>query len=65
MSKVLVAFFSASGVTRRPAQKIAIALKGDIFEIEPVDLYTDEDLNWLNQDLKLLKKLIILMIMIL
>ena len=50
MSKVLVAFFSASGVTRRPAQKIAIALKGDMFEIEPVDLYTDEDLNWLNKN---------------
>ena len=50
MSKVLVAYFSASGVTRRPAQKIAIALNGDIFEIEPVDIYTNEDLNWLDRN---------------
>ena len=38
MSKVLVSYFSASGVTRSVAQRIATAINGDIFEIEPVDM---------------------------
>jgi len=49
MSKVLVSYFSASGVTRGVAQRIATAIDGDIFEIEPVEKYTDEDLNWMNK----------------
>jgi len=49
MSKVLVSYFSASGVTRGVAQRIATAIDGDIFEIEPVEKYTDEDLNWMSK----------------
>ncbi len=49
MSKVLVTFFSASGVTRNVAEKIARAVDGDLFEIEPVEPYTDADLNWMNK----------------
>ena len=49
MSKVLVSYFSASGVTRGVAQRIATAIEGDIFEIEPVEKYTNEDLNWMNK----------------
>lgn len=49
MSKVLVSYFSASGVTRGVAQRIATAINGDIFEIEPVEKYTDEDLNWMSK----------------
>ena len=49
MGKVLVSYFSASGVTKRVAEKIAISVKGDIFEIEPVNKYTKEDLNWKNE----------------
>ena len=49
MSKVLVSYFSASGVTRKVAQRIATAIEGDIFEIEPVEKYTNEDLNWMNK----------------
>ena len=49
MNKVLVAYFSASGVTKGVAEKIAEAVKGDLFEIEPVEKYTKEDLNWLNK----------------
>ena len=41
MSKVLVSYFSASGVTKRVAEKVATAINGDLFEIEPVDKYTD------------------------
>ena len=45
MSKVLVCYFSASGVTKR----VASAINGDLFEIEPVEKYTDEDLDWTNK----------------
>ena len=46
MSKVLVSFFSASGVTKEVASKIAEYTGGDLFEIEPVNTYTNEDLDW-------------------
>ncbi len=49
MGKVLVSYFSASGVTKGVAEKIAKALDGDLFEIEPVEKYTDEDLDWTNK----------------
>lgn len=49
MSKVLISYFSASGVTKRVAQKIANVINGDLFEIEPVDKYTEEDLDWTNK----------------
>ena len=49
MSKVLVSYFSASGVTRGVAQRIATAIEGAIFEIEPVEKYTNEDLNWMDK----------------
>ena len=50
MSKVLVCYFSASGVTRKVASNIANSIEGDLFEIEPVDIYTDEDLDWTNKE---------------
>ena len=46
MSKNLVVFFSATGATKRLAQKIANTLDADIFEIKPEVRYTDEDLKW-------------------
>lgn len=49
MSKVLVSYFSASGVTKRVAEKVATAINGDLFEIEPVDKYTNADLDWTNK----------------
>ena len=51
MSKILVSYFSASGVTRGVANKIsnATAINGDLFEIEPVEKYTNEDLDWTNK----------------
>ncbi len=48
MSKVLVAFFSASGVTKKLATNLAEATGGDLFEIVPEELYTKADLNWMN-----------------
>ena len=49
MSKILVAYFSASGVTARAAQAIAAAVGGDLYEIAPAQPYTAADLNWNNQ----------------
>lgn len=46
MGKTLVAYFSATGATKRLAEKIANTLDADIFEIEPVSKYTEEDLKW-------------------
>lgn len=50
MSKILISYFSASGVTRSVAKKIAKAVDGDLFEVEPVNKYTDEDLDWTNKN---------------
>lgn len=49
MSKVLVSYFSASGVTKGVAEKVANTINGDLFEIEPVEKYTDADLDWTNK----------------
>ena len=46
MGKILVSYFSATGATKRLAQKIAGVLDADIFEIEPEVKYTNEDLRW-------------------
>ncbi len=48
MSKILVAFFSATGTTEAVAKKLAKAVDGDIFEILPVVPYTVADLDWKN-----------------
>lgn len=48
MNKVLISYFSASGITKGVAQNIANAVSGDLFEIEPVDKYTSSDLDWTN-----------------
>ena len=45
MSKTLVAYFSASGVTARAAKEIAQAVGADLYEIRPAEPYTDADLN--------------------
>lgn len=49
MSKVLISYFSASGVTKGVAEKVASAINGDLFEIEPIKKYTEEDLDWTNK----------------
>ena len=49
MSKKLVAFFSASGTTKKAAKMIAEEAKADLFEIEPKVPYTKADLDWMNK----------------
>lgn len=46
MSKTLVAYFSASGVTERVARTLASAIDADLYQIEPQKPYTAADLNW-------------------
>lgn len=45
----LVAYFSATGTTKRAAEQIAKEQNADLFEIEPVQPYTAEDLDWTNK----------------
>lgn len=45
-SSALVVYYSATGNTEQVAQYIANATGGDLFEIQPVEPYTDDDLNW-------------------
>ena len=48
--RTLVVYFSATGNTEEAAQYIAEATGGDLFELEPAEPYTDEDLNWTDDD---------------
>ena len=48
--KALTAYFSATGVTKKLAERIANLADSDIFEIEPEIPYTKEDLNWTNSE---------------
>lgn len=49
MSKKLVAYFSASGVTKAAAEHLAKAAGADLFEIKPAVPYTPADLDWTNK----------------
>ena len=49
MSKKLVAYFSASGTTRKVAEMIAEATAADLYEILPKQPYTKDDLNWMDK----------------
>ena len=50
MTKTLVAYFSASGVTKNIAQNLAKAADADLYEIKPKVPYTDADLNWMDKN---------------
>ncbi|HIX29701.1 MAG TPA: NAD(P)H-dependent oxidoreductase [Candidatus Blautia stercoravium] len=50
MKKSLVAYFSASGVTKKVAQTLAEAAEADLYEICPQIPYTDCDLDWQDQN---------------
>lgn len=49
MSKKLVAYFSASGTTKKAAERLAKAAGADLFEIKPTIPYTSADLNWMDK----------------
>lgn len=48
--KVLIVYFSAQNHTKKVAEVIANKLNADTFEIIPVEKYTEEDLDWTNND---------------
>ena len=50
MSRRLVAYFSAGGVTARAAKTLAEAAGADLYEIRPAQEYTEADLNWNDPD---------------
>lgn len=47
--KILVAFFSASGVTKKLAQDLSAVANADLYEIKPIAPYTKADLDWTNK----------------
>ena len=49
MSNKLVAYFSASGVTAKLAERLSEAIGADIYAIEPEIQYTKAELNWMNK----------------
>ena len=50
MDKILISYFSASGITKGVAEKVASAVNGDLFEIEPKEKYTEKDLDWMDKE---------------
>ena len=49
MGRKLVAYFSASGTTRKIAEMIAQAAEAGLYEIMPKQPYTKDDLNWMDK----------------
>lgn len=49
MNKNIICYFSATGTTKKVAEKLSNILSADTFEIEPVQKYTSEDLDWTNK----------------
>ena len=54
MSKKLIAYFSASGTTKKAAEHLAKAVGADLFEIKPVVPYSSADLNCMDKKLSLI-----------
>ena len=54
--KTIVVYFSASGNTKRVAELTASELGADLFEIEPAEPYTAEDLNWMDRNSRVCKE---------
>ncbi|MBQ7502476.1 NAD(P)H-dependent oxidoreductase [bacterium] len=49
MNSILVAYFSATGVTAKAASQLSKVLNADLHEIKPAAPYTKADLNWMDQ----------------
>ncbi len=50
MKKTLVAYFSATGTTKRAAERLAKEKNADLFEIVPAQPYTAADLDWRDKE---------------
>lgn len=49
-NKVLVAYFSCSGVTKKVAESLASIVDSELYEIKPETPYTTADLDWMNKN---------------
>lgn len=56
MGRKLVAYFSASGTTKKVAETVAQAGKFDLYEITPKEAYTKADLNWMDKNREAVSK---------
>ncbi|MGN0468440.1 MAG: flavodoxin [Acutalibacteraceae bacterium] len=54
--KVLIVYYSATGSTKQVAEYIASATGGDLFELEPVKPYSENDLNWTDNNSRVVKE---------
>lgn len=54
--KTLVVYYSATGNTENVANYIAAATNGDLFELEPVEPYSDADLNWTDDNSRVVRE---------
>ena len=54
--RTLVVYFSATGNTQTAAETIADLTGGDLFQLEPADPYTDEDLNWTDESSRVVQE---------
>ena len=54
--KILVVYYSATGNTETVANYIADATGGDLFELEPVEPYTNEDLNYNDDSIRVVRE---------
>ena len=52
----MVVYYSASGTTEKIAKYIANAANADIFEIQPVEPYTADDLDWTDESSRVVKE---------
>ena len=50
MSRMLVAYFSATGVTAKVAETLSEAIGADIYAIEPAIPYSKSDLDWMDRN---------------
>jgi flavodoxin len=48
--KILIAYFSAQGTTKKVAENLSIVTKSDLYEIKPEIEYTKEDLKWTDEN---------------
>ena len=54
--KTLVVYYSAQNHTKDVAQKVAENLGADLFEIEPKEKYSEDDLDWTDDDSRVTKE---------
>lgn len=54
--KTLVVYYSATGNTENVANYIAAATNGDLFKLEPTEPYSDTDLNWTDDNSRVVRE---------